>query len=63
MDSKDYYINYCNQYGYPVNKYLTLGDISGYCQCIGASVEGATGASDASKSTINSYINTGIYIE
>lgn len=62
-DSKDFYINYCNQYGYPVNKYLTLGDISGYCQCIGASVQGATGASEAAKSTINSYINTGIYIE
>ena len=62
-DSKDFYINYCNQYGYPVNKYLTLGDITGFCKCIGASVQGATGASEAAKSTINSYINTGIYIE
>ena len=62
-DSKDFYINYCNQYGYPVNKYLTLGDITGYCQCVGASVQGATGASEAAKATINSYINTGIYIE
>ena len=62
-DSKDFYVNYCNQYGYPVNKYLTLGDITGYCQCVGASVQGATGASEAAKATINSYINTGIYIE
>lgn len=57
------YNSYCAQYGYPVNRYLKLGDVSGYCQCAGASVQGATGASEASKSTINSYINNGIYIE
>ncbi len=57
------YTAYCDKYGYPCNQYLTLSSISGYCQCVGASVQGATGASQASLSTINSYLNSGIYIE
>lgn len=57
------YTAYCDKYGYPCNQYLTLSSVSGYCQCVGASVEGATGASEASKATINSYLNSGIYIE
>jgi hypothetical protein len=57
------YNSFCAEYGYPCNRYLKLGDVSGYVQCAGASVQGATGASEASKSTINSYINNGIYIE
>ena len=57
------YTAYCDKYGYPCNQFLTIGSVSGYCQCAGASVEGATGASEASKSTINSFLNSGIYIE
>lgn len=63
LDSSTSYSDYCAKYGYPVNRYYKIGDITGYCQCVGASVEGASGASESSKSTINSYLNTGIYIE
>ena len=59
----DNYESYCGRYGYPCNQYLKLGDVSGYVQCVGATVSGATGASEASLSTINSYLNSGIYIE
>lgn len=63
------YINYCNKYGYPVNKYMQLNStnvVSGsFIQCSGASVEPVSGSclSEANKSTINSYLNSGIYIE
>ena len=57
------YQAYCDEYGYPVNRRLKIGDVAGYCECAGANVSGATGASEASKSTINSYLNNGIYIE
>lgn len=62
------YEQYCNQYGYPCNKYLSLSGYSGFVQMSGASVEpDASGngnqMSEASKSTINSYLNSGIYIE
>lgn len=57
------YIAYCDTYGYPCNQWLKVGDVTGYCECAGASVQGATGASEASKSTINSFLNNGIYIE
>ena len=57
------YTDYCNMYGYPCNRFLKLGDITGYCQCAGASVQGATGATPSNLSTINSYLNSGIYIE
>ena len=57
------YNSFCAMYGYPCNKYLKLGDVSGYVQCAGATVQGATGASESSLSTINSMINNGIYIE
>lgn len=63
LDSSSSYTDYCNKYGYPVNRYYKIGDMTGFVQCIGASVEGAAGASESAKSTINSYINTGIYIE
>lgn len=57
------YQAYCDEYGYPVNRRLKIGDVAGYCECAGANVSGATGASEANKSTINSYLNNGIYIE
>lgn len=58
----DSYIGYCNRYGYPVNDYLSLSSYSGYVQCAGASVA-AAGANDSMISTLNSLLNTGIYIE
>ena len=58
----DTYYDYCDKYGYPVNKYMKLNSISGYVQCAGASVA-AAGANDSMISTLNSLLNTGIYIE
>lgn len=57
------YTDYCNLYGYPCNRFLKLGDITGFCQCAGASVQGASGATPANLATINSFLNSGIYIE
>ena len=62
VDDPTSYAAFCNLYGYPVNKFMSLANITGYCQCAGASVQ-ASGASEASKSTINSYLNSGLYIE
>lgn len=56
------YKNFCDMYGYPVNAYMSLSTISGYVKCSGAIVP-ATGASPASLSTLNSMVNSGIYIE
>ena len=61
-DSSEYN-NYCNVYGYPVDRYLKLGDISGYCQCNGVSVGSISGATEGDKLYINQCINSGIYIE
>lgn len=57
------YTDYCNRYGYPCNRYLTLSSVSGFCQCASASVNGAAGATEGDLQTINSYLNSGIYIE
>lgn len=57
------YTNFCNMYGYPCNKFLSLANITGFVQCSGFSVQNALGASESAKSTINSYVNSGIYIE
>lgn len=56
------YESFCDEYGYPCNKFLTLGSVNGFVKCSGASVNTAE-ASEAAKSTINSYLNAGIYIE
>lgn len=59
------YDNYCARYGYPCNSYLQLSDLASgsFCQCAGFTVQGATGATEAAKSTINSYVNSGIYLD
>lgn len=57
------YEAYCNLYGYPVDRYLKIGDISGYCQCINVSVGSISGATEDDKNYINACINSGIYIE
>ena len=57
------YTDFCNLYGYPCNRYLKIGDCTGFVQCAGASVQGASGATPSNLSTINSFLNSGIYIE
>lgn len=57
------YEDYCAEYGFPVHKYLTLGDLNGFVMCASANVTNAAGASEANKSTINNFLNNGIYIE
>lgn len=57
------YKTFCGTHGFPCNKFLTLGDVTGFVKCSGASVDTST-ASEASKSTINSFLNgCGVYIE
>lgn len=59
------YKDYCAMYGYPCNQYLKLSSIAAgsFIKCSGASVQGALYASEANKSTINSYLNSGFYLE
>ena len=57
------YTKFCNEYGYPVNRYMRIGDNSGYVMCASANVSDIYGASEANKSTINNFLNNGIYIE
>ena len=58
----DKYDDYCALYGYPVNAYLQLNDITGYCCCVGACVEFNAPISPANQSSLNSIINTGVYL-
>ena len=62
VDSNSYE-QYCDEYGYPCNEYLSLGSVSGYVQCAGASCVGAAGMPAQALSMINSYLNSGLYIE
>lgn len=57
------YEDYCDEYGYPFNDFGAINAHSGYVCCVGASVKNATGATEANKSTINSYLNSGFYYE
>lgn len=57
------YDDFCNEFGYPCNKYLTLSSISGYCKCSGAFIRNIPGATPADISTINSFLNNGIVLE
>lgn len=63
LPSNDTYDEYCQEYGYPCNQYFPNGLPDGYVQCAGASCVGATGATAQDLSTINSYLNSGIFIE
>lgn len=56
------YKAFCDRFGYPVNKVLTLTNVTGYVQCVGASVA-AVNASPASIANLNSGLNSGLYIE
>lgn len=57
------YEAYCNEYGYPVNRYMKIGDNTGFVMCASANVSHIYGASEANKATINNFLNNGIYIE
>ena len=57
------YETYCARYGYPCNAYVKVGDVSGYICCVGANVQAPTGISQENQATINSYLNSGLYIE
>lgn len=57
---KGTYESWCDEYGYPVYDYKTLSS-NGYYECAGASCK--TTAPQHLASTINSYLNSGIYIE
>ena len=61
----DKYHQYCDKHGYPVNAWLNLKDenVTGYVQCAGAYLDYCPGATKANLSTINAYLNNGIYIE
>lgn len=47
--------------GYPCMKYVQLSTLSGYCQCVNASVNMPGFGED--KSSVESYLNTGFYLE
>lgn len=47
--------------GYPCMKYVQLSSLSGYCQCINASVSMPGFEND--KSSVESYLNAGFYLE
>ena len=53
------YENFCDRYGYPNFTYETLS--GGFYQCAGASV--IADAPEAELATINSFCNSGIYVE
>lgn len=57
------YTQFCDEYGYPVNRYMRIGDNSGYVMCASANVSHIYGASEANKATINNFLNNGVYIE
>ena len=56
------YENFCNRYGYPVNNYLNLATVNGFCKTSAASVN-ITNGSPANIASVNSMLNAGIYIE
>jgi hypothetical protein len=63
VDDTTSYEAYCDEYGYPCNDYLLIGSVTGYVQCAGASCVGAAGMPAQALSMINSYLNSGLYIE
>lgn len=53
--------NLASRQGRPLMEVISLSDLTGYCQCINASV--AVNASQSIIDQINSYLNGGVYIE
>lgn len=58
----DEYISFCNKYGYPCNRYISLGSYSGYVKCFNTSIA-CSGASQSEEQFVNACLNSGIYIE
>lgn len=57
------YIAFCMQYGYPVNTYFKIGDAPNYSYLQGEGVSAYIyGATSDETCTINSMINSGIYV-
>ena len=61
-DGVEDYDRWAAQYGYPCNMPLRAGDVNGYVQFAEVSAP-IFGATVAEVSSINSYLNSGIYIE
>lgn len=57
------YVSFCNRYGYPVGRFLKIGDISGFAQFTNAVVGDIASATAEDKEYINSVLNSGIYLE
>lgn len=62
MVQQDEYISFCNKYGYPSNRYISLASYSGYVKCFNTSI-GCKGASQSEEQFVNTCLNSGIYIE
>ena len=62
MIQQDEYISFCNKYGYPCNRYISLNGYSGYLKCFNTSIS-CSGASQAEEAFVNTCLNSGIYIE
>lgn len=62
-DSYEAYQDYCDVYGYPINKYLSVSDITNhaYVQFSDAVIISAAGATDDDKKYINFFLNDGFY--
>lgn len=60
------YADFCNEYGHPCGQYTKVSDHTGFVQMSGASVgngTGGIGGSEANKTLINQYLNSGLYYE
>lgn len=59
------YDNYCEEYGYPVNNYMSLSNVSGYVECADISIKpaGSILPNESELSSLNSALCSGIYIE
>lgn len=55
------YNAFCDEYGYPVGKYLQLSSVSGYCECANPTIEGYIPPLD--KEFIIDKLTNGIYLE
>lgn len=65
MFDVDDYEDYCEEYGYVVNKYLSLSEVEGYVECADISVNptGTNVPNEQELAALNSALCSGIYIE
>lgn len=59
------YEAYCDEYGYTINKYLSLSDLTGYVECADISVNpaGSNAPNEHELAALNSALCSGIFIE